>query len=175
MKDNKDQQKPEEAVEEVATEETTAPETTAEVTSEPATETSDQDEKIAELINDLQRTRADFENFRRQNDKQREQDRDYAKLDTVRKFLPLIDDFERAISANPKELSPLAKNFEKTLNELNLEKIDSEPGAEFNPDLHQAISVNGDGEKEVISETLRAGYYYNNEVLRPAMVRVSKS
>ena len=111
MKDNKDQQKPEEAVEEVATEETTAPETTAEVTSEPAAETSDQDEKIAELINDLQRTRADFENFRRQNDKQREQDRDYAKLDTVRKFLPVIDDFERAISANPKELSPLAKNF----------------------------------------------------------------
>ena len=42
-----------------------------------------QDAKIAELINDLQRTRADFENFRRQNDIQREQDRNYAKLDTV--------------------------------------------------------------------------------------------
>lgn len=134
-----------------------------------------QDAKIAELINDLQRTRADFENFRRQNDIQREQDRNYAKLDTVKKILPLIDDFERAIQAQPKVLSPLSKNFEKTLKSIGLQKIDSAIGTEFNPDLHEAISVDGDGDKETISETLRAGYYYGDEVLRTAMVRVSKS
>ena len=134
-----------------------------------------QDAKIAELINDLQRTRADFENFRRQNDIQREQDRNYAKLDTVKKFLPLIDDFERAIQAQPKVLSPLSKNFEKTLKSIGLQKIDSAIGTEFNPDLHEAISVDGDGDKETIAETLRAGYYYGDEVLRTAMVRVSKS
>lgn len=134
-----------------------------------------QDAKIAELINDLQRTRADFENFRRQNDIQREQDRNYAKLDTVKKILPLIDDFERAIQAQPKALSPLSKNFEKTLKSIGLQKIDSEIGTEFNPDLHEAISVDGDGDKETIAETLRAGYYYGDEVLRTAMVRVSKS
>lgn len=134
-----------------------------------------QDAKIAELINDLQRTRADFENFRRQNDIQREQDRNYAKLDTVKKILPLIDDFERAIQAQPKALSPLLKNFEKTLKSIGLQKIDSAIGTEFNPDLHEAISVDGDGDKEIIAETLRAGYYYGDEVLRTAMVRVSKS
>lgn len=134
-----------------------------------------QDAKIAELINDLQRTRADFENFRRQNDIQREQDRNYAKLDTVKKILPLIDDFERAIQAQPKALSPLSKNFEKTLKSIGLQKIDSAIGTEFNPDLHEAISVDGDGDKETIAETLRAGYYYGGEVLRTAMVRVSKS
>ena len=134
-----------------------------------------QDAKIAELINDLQRTRADFENFRRQNDIQREQDRNYAKLDTVKKILPLIDDFERAIQAQPKALSPLSKNFEKTLKSIGLQKIDSAIGTEFNPDLHEAISVDGDGDKETIAETLRAGYYYDDEVLRTAMVRVSKS
>ena len=134
-----------------------------------------QDAKIAELINDLQRTRADFENFRRQNDIQREQDRNYAKLDTVKKILPLIDDFERAIQAQPKALAPLAKNFEKTLKSIGLQKIDSAIGTEFNPDLHEAISVDGDGDKETIAETLRAGYYYGDEVLRTAMVRVSKS
>ena len=134
-----------------------------------------QDAKIAELINDLQRTRADFENFRRQNDIQREQDRNYAKLDTVKKILPLIDDFERAIQAQPKTLAPLAKNFEKTLKSIGLQKIDSAIGTEFNPDLHEAISVDGDGDKETIAETLRAGYYYGDEVLRTAMVRVSKS
>lgn len=134
-----------------------------------------QDAKIAELINDLQRTRADFENFRRQNDIQREQDRNYVKLDTVKKILPLIDDFERAIQAQPKALSPLSKNFEKTLKSIGLQKIDSAIGTEFNPDLHEAISVDGDGDKETIAETLRAGYYYGDEVLRTAMVRVSKS
>lgn len=134
-----------------------------------------QDAKIAELINDLQRTRADFENFRRQNDIQREQDRNYAKLDTVKKILPLIDDFERAIQAQPKALAPLVKNFEKTLKSIGLQKIDSAIGTEFNPDLHEAISVDGDGDKETIAETLRAGYYYGDEVLRTAMVRVSKS
>lgn len=134
-----------------------------------------QDAKIAELINDLQRTRADFENFRRQNDIQREQDRNYAKLDTVKKILPLIDDFERAIQAQPEALSPLSKNFEKTLKSIGLQKIDSAIGTEFNPDLHEAISVDGDGDKETIAETLRAGYYYGDEVLRTAMVRVSKS
>ena len=133
------------------------------------------DAKIAELINDLQRTRADFENFRRQNDIQREQDRNYAKLDTVKKILPLIDDFERAIQAQPEVLSPLSKNFEKTLKSIGLQKIDSAIGTEFNPDLHEAISVDGDGDKETIAETLRAGYYYGDEVLRTAMVRVSKS
>ena len=134
-----------------------------------------QDAKIAELINDLQRTRADFENFRRQNDIQREQDRNYAKLDTIKKILPLIDDFERAIQAQPEALSPLSKNFEKTLKSIGLQKIDSAIGTEFNPDLHEAISVDGDGDKETIAETLRAGYYYGDEVLRTAMVRVSKS
>lgn len=134
-----------------------------------------QDAKIAELINDLQRTRADFENFRRQNDIQREQDRNYVKLDTIKKILPLIDDFERAIQAQPKALSPLSKNFEKTLKSIGLQKIDSAIGTEFNPDLHEAISVDGDGDKETIAETLRAGYYYGDEVLRTAMVRVSKS
>ena len=134
-----------------------------------------QDAKIAELINDLQRTRADFENFRRQNDIQREQDRNYAKLDMVKKILPLIDDFERAIQAQPKVLSPLSTNFEKTLKSIGLQKIDSAIGTEFNPDLHEAISVDGDGDKETIAETLRAGYYYGDEVLRTAMVRVSKS
>ena len=134
-----------------------------------------QDAKIAELINDLQRTRADFENFRRQNDIQREQDRNYAKLDTVKKILPLIDDFERAIQAQPKALSPLSKNFEKTLKSIGLQKINSAIGTEFNPDLHEAISVDGNGDKETIAETLRAGYYYGDEVLRTAMVRVSKS
>ena len=60
------------------------------------------------------------------------------------------------------------------MKELKLVKIASGEGTEFNPDLHDAVMVEGDGEKEVIAETLRPGYYYESDVLRPAMVKVRK-
>lgn len=130
--------------------------------------------KITELTNDLQRTRADFENYRKQVEAQKQSAENAAKLATVYKVLPLLDDIDRAI-ATYQELAPLAKSLEKTLSELSLAKIDSAEGADFNPDLHDAISMDdGDGAKEVISETLRPGYYYGKDVLRPAMVRVKR-
>ena len=129
--------------------------------------------KITELTNDLQRTRADFENFRKQVDLQKANDRKATKLATVYKTLPLLDDIDRAISTYA-ELAPLAKSLEKTLKDLGLSKINSAQGTEFNPDIHDAVMVEGNGDKETIAETLRPGYYYEGEVLRPAMVRVSK-
>ena len=105
--------------------------------------------KIAELTNDLQRTRADFENYRKQVEVQRENAAKTAKFATVMRLLPLMK-------------------------ELELAKIVSDEGTEFNPDIHDAVMVEGDGEKEVVAETLRTGYYYQGEVLRPAMVKVKR-
>ena len=131
--------------------------------------------KETELLNDLQRTRADFENFRKQVEIQKEQAKKLAADSTVMKFLPLIDDMSRAISANPEALAPIAKTLEKTMESLGLKKIETKEGTEFNPDLHDAISMDeGDGEKEVVAEELRPGYLYNGEVLRAAMVRVKR-
>lgn len=127
--------------------------------------------KIAELTADLQRTRADFENYRKNVEKDRENAKKLARLATVEKFLPLLDDLDRAFSAYS-ELKPLEKNFEKSLKNLGLEKINSGEKTEFNPELHEAVMTEGSGEKETISETLRAGYLYDGEVLRPAMVKV---
>ena len=129
--------------------------------------------KIAELTNDLQRTRADFENYRRQVEQQKLQYGNVVKNTTIMKFLPLLDDLDRAIAAN-EALQPLAKNLEKTLNELKLERVESAAGTPFNPDLHEAVMVEGDGEKELIAETLRAGYRYEGELIRPAMVKVTR-
>ena len=133
----------------------------------------EKDAKIAELINDLQRTRADFENYRKQTEIQKENEKKSARLATVFKLLPPLDDLDRAI-ATYEELKPLEKSLEKTLKELNLVKINSEKGTDFNPDLHDAVMVEGEGEKEIIEETLRPGYYYESEVLRPAMVKVKR-
>ena len=136
---------------------------------------SPEQDQIIELTNDLQRTRADFENYRKQMDVQKAQSIEYAKQETVQKFLPLLDDLGRAIVATP-DLAPLAKNLEKTITDLGLTKIDSTPGTAFNPDFHDAIMMEDtEGEKEVISESLRDGYLYNGEVLRPAMVKVKNA
>lgn len=124
-----------------------------------------------ELIADLQRTRADFENYRKQIEIQKENERKAVRLSTVMKFLPLLDDMDRAI-ATYKELAPLEKSLEKSMKDLGLSKIPSEIGSEFNPDLHEAVTMEGDGEKQVIAEVLRPGYFYEQEVLRPAMVKV---
>ena len=104
---------------------------------------------------------------------QKENERKTTKLATVYKVLPLLDDLDRAI-ASYAELKPLVKSLEKTLKELGLAKINSAEGTEFNPDWHDAVMVEGEGEKEVIAETLRPGYYYETEVLRPAMVKVKR-
>ena len=131
------------------------------------------DAKVEELTNDLQRTRADFENYRRQVEQQKLQYGNVVKNTTVMKLLPLIDDIDRAIAAN-ENLQPLAKSLEKTLKELSLERVETAAGTPFNPDLHEAVMVEGEGEKEVIAETLRAGYRYDGELIRPAIVKVTR-
>ena len=131
------------------------------------------EERIVELTNDLQRTRADFENFRKQVEIQKENEKVSVKLATVYKVLPLLDDLDRAINTYV-ELAPLKKSLDKTLSELGLSKIPADETVEFNPDLHEAVMAEGDGEKEVIAEVLRPGYYYENAVLRPAMVKVKR-
>ena len=65
-----------------------------------APETPDYEAQIAELTSDLQRTRADFENYRRQVEQQKLQYGDVVKNTTVSKILPLLDDLDRAIAAN---------------------------------------------------------------------------
>lgn len=147
------------------------------IKSAPTSDTKDtKDQQIAELTADLQRTRADFENFRKQVEAQREQAKNLATLATVSKLLPLLDDMARAFAAHPTELEPIKKSFDKTLNELEISPLDTAAGVEFNPDLHEAVTMEeGEGDQEVIAETLRPGYTYQGQVLRPAMVKVKRA
>lgn len=175
MKDNKDTKEPIDQNLEQPEQPTVEEE--VQVTEEAVAEPIDNSAELAlaELTNDLQRTRADFENYRKQVESQKSQAMAAARMATVSKFLPLVDDFERAMTTYPEQLAPLQKSLDKTLKGLGLAKINSEPGTEFNPDFHEAISVeDSDGETEVVSETLRPGYLYEGDVLRTAMVKVSR-
>lgn len=142
-------------------------------TNEDAKKVDNGQKKIQELTNDLQRTRADFENFRKQIEARKEAEKKTVRFATVCKILPLLDDIDRAIGSY-KELKPLEGSLGKTMKELGIAKIEASEGVEFNPDLHEAVMAEGDGDRELISEVLRPGYYYEGEILRPAMVKVKK-
>lgn len=143
------------------------------------------EQKVGELTQDLQRTRADFENYRKRVDAEKQMARESGQSSTVLKLLPVIDNIERAIAYMPEDLKDnswaqsvvgLVKNLEKSLESLNLKRIESAPGTAFNPELHEAIQFDEDatGEHEVIAEELQAGYMMNGQVIRHAMVKVTR-
>lgn len=139
----------------------------------------------SELKNDLQRTRADFENYRKNVESRISNAQNLGEKKAILALIPMVDDIERAISHLPEDLAKnawaqnvvkMSKNLEKNLSKLGVEKINSSKGATFNPELHEAIQFDegSEGEEEVIAEELRAGYNLKGEVLRHAMVKVGR-
>lgn len=144
------------------------------------------EQQLGELTLDLQRTRADFENYRKRVDAEKTAARESGQSSAILKILPVIDNIERAIVYMPDDLKDnawaqsvagLVKNLEKSLESLNLQRIDAKPGTDFDPEVHEAIQFDEDaeGEKEVIAEELQAGYMLNGHVIRHAMVKVTKA
>lgn len=143
------------------------------------------EQQLGELTLDLQRTRADFENYRKRVDAEKMAARESGQASAILKLLPVIDNIERAIAYTPEDLKDnkwvqgvgnLVKNLEKSLESLNLVRIDAKPGTEFNPKLHEAIQFDEEatGDKEVIAEELQAGYMLNGHPVRHAMVKVTR-
>ena len=155
------------------------------MTKSKAKKTEDLEQQLGELTLDLQRTRADFENYRKRVEAEKQSAHQMGQAKSVMKLLPVIDTIERAITNVPEELADnawakgvagLGKQLDKQLKEIGLEKIDSKPGTSFNPELHQAVQFDeeAEGEKEVIAEELQAGYLLNGSVIRDAMVKVTR-
>ena len=147
--------------------------------------TEDLQQQLGELTLDLQRTRADFENYRKRVEAEKQAAQDLGQTKAIMKLLPVIDTIERAIANVPAELADnawakgvagLNKQLDKQLKDLGLEKIDAKPGTPFNPELHQAVQFDetAEGDKEVIAEELRAGYILNGAVVRDTMVKVTR-
>ncbi len=142
------------------------------------------EEKLIDAIADLQRTRADFENFRRRSELDKASARSAGQTSAILKLLPVIDNIERAVGHMPVELADnkwaqgvagLSKNLDKSLSDLNLKRIDAKSGVAFNPDLHEAIQFDdSEGEHEVIAEELQSGYLLGETPIRHAMVKVTK-
>jgi len=135
-----------------------------------------------ELLDTLVRRQADFENYRKRIEKERHQDRHRSVESLVEHILPVLDAFDRALSAaDDSAYTEYRKGFElirrqlwETLAKQGLVRIEA-VGQEFNPHLHHAIervetTEHVDG---IVIGELQPGYSFHNRVLRPAMVRVA--
>jgi molecular chaperone GrpE len=135
----------------------------------------------AQLTEALQRERADAVNLRRRHDEQVASLRTAVKASVVKDLLPIVDNFERSLKHVPADLQSndyikgiegIVKQFEKTLADLGVERIKT-VGEPFDPLLHEAVSMeDGDGDQEIVSEELQAGYRIGDDIIRHAMVRV---
>lgn len=143
------------------------------------------EQQVGELTADLQRMRADFENYRKRVEGEKITARQDGESRTVLRLLPVIDTLERAIAHIPDDISDhqwvkgvsgLAKQLDKLLSELKLQKIASTAGSDFDPELHQAVQFDDEakGDREVIAEELQSGYMLNGSPIRHAMVKVTR-
>lgn len=144
----------------------------------------DLEQQLGELTLDLQRTRADFENYRKRVESEKLLARASGRVSAIEQLLPVIDTIERAIGHTPDELkdNPWAlgivaasKKLEKALTDMGVKRITAAPGTTFNPEFHEAVQFDeSDGEHEVIAEELQAGYMLGDDVLRHSMVKVTR-
>ncbi len=141
------------------------------------------DEKIEELTDRLTRQMAEFDNFRKRTEKEKSQMYEIGAKDIINKILPVVDNFERGLSAVPEEekKNPVMEGMDKVYKQLmtTLEEIDVKPieavGQEFNPDFHNAVMHVEDEEvgENIIVEEFQKGYTYRDSVVRHSMVKVA--
>lgn len=142
---------------------------------------ADLHQQVGELTQALQRERADSLNLKRRTEEERAQMADFYKAMIVSELLPALDNLERALMHAPKDLKghdyvkgvqSVAKQFDLALSQLGVERIKT-VGEHFDPHLHEAVHLDdGEGEHEIVTEELQAGYKIGDEVIRHATVKV---
>ena len=159
----------------------------AETTAEPQEEVTlakSELEKLQAAVQEKEeralRLQADFENFRRRTAKEKEELSAVVTQGILKDMLPLLDNFERAMAAEAKDIESfkqgvemIFKQFGEILVKNGLEHIEVE-GAKFDPNYHQAVMrvENPDLEDETIAQELQKGYMVKGRVIRPSMVQV---
>lgn len=140
-------------------------------------------EKYEALNNQFIRLAADFDNYRKRQEQERENLLKYGAENTVKKLIEVIDNFDRGAKAiesvedceKVKECFYLAyKNFNDVLLKIGLEAIPAE-GEQFDPNLHEAVMQTPTDEKpeHTIIAELQKGYKLGDKVLRPTLVNVA--
>ena len=149
---------------------------------EEAGEKDPKQERIDELEDMVKRQLAEFDNFRKRSDKEKETMFEAGAKSVIEKLLPVVDNFERGLASIPEEEqgSAHAEGMMMIYKQLmgELEKLEVKPieavGKEFNPDLHNAVMQCESDEYEsgIVAQELQKGYTYRDSVIRHSMVSV---
>lgn len=134
----------------------------------------------SELQDLLQRRQAEFENFRRREQRERSELFEYSAMETVKALLPVLDDFERALKVETVDkeyargMELIYQRLFETLRKLGLEPLSTE-GTLFNPHEHHAVDMVDTKEHpdQTILEEYQRGYKFKGRLLRPAMLKVA--
>ncbi len=139
--------------------------------------------QAAEYLEGWQRARAEFTNYRKRVEREREETFRHATTIVLERLLPIIDDLERAMDNIPADISKhtwaqgvtlIGHKLQTLLESSGLEAIDP-LGETFDPTRHEAIGTddNDDVESGHVTAVLQKGYVHGDKVLRPALVRVA--
>jgi molecular chaperone GrpE len=134
----------------------------------------------AELIDQLKRGQAEFQNYRKRVEQKQVEFTEYAGTETVRALLPLLDDFERSLKVETtdreyaKGIELIYQRFYESLKKLGLEPIVS-AGQTFDPHIHHAVEMVETDEvaDHTVLEEYQRGYNFKGRLLRAAMVKVA--
>ncbi len=163
-------------------EKTIEAEEAAEIQADSEKETAEEstcEKELADTKEQLLRITAEYANFRKRSEKEKQDTFVFAKSETIKELLPVIDNLERALANDKEDFDGLKKGVEMTFDSLIaiLNKIGVEifgtPGDEFNPNLHNAVMhIEDENYKNgEIVDVFQKGYKINDKIIRPAMVK----
>ena len=142
---------------------------------------ADAEAKSAENLDGWQRAVAEFQNFKKRLERDRETDQAAMKADLIRKVLPVLDDLERALQSRPPDdtwfdgIELIQRKLQSILEAEGVKRMEAE-GAVFDPNFHEAISqepVDGAESGRVVA-VVQNGYMLGERVIRPAQVKVAE-
>lgn len=132
--------------------------------------------ELDERTDDLKRLNAEYTNYRRRSDRERQSVSESAKASVLSALLPILDDLELAKQHGDLEegsaLEKFGAKFRETLKSQNLVTF-GEPGEAFDPEIHEAVQDLSSGGEQVVGTVLRKGYKVGDRLVRNAMVIIS--
>jgi len=151
--------------------------------SEPIDELAQAIAERDEYLDQLQRSRAEFVNFKRRNDQERALLRQYVSREVLAQFLPVIDDLERALATIPEEerengwvkgVTLIQAKLNGTAERIGVSKIEA-LGQPFDPSIHESVATEPESDGSTVVEIYQNGYRIGDLLVRPAMVKTGNA
>jgi molecular chaperone GrpE len=140
---------------------------------------AEEKKKSEEYLANWQRTQADFINYKRRNEQERQEFNSFANANLIRGLLPVLDDLERALNAIPEEFANhdwvegvrmVERKFKTSLEGQGVKPIKA-LGETFDPNFHEALK-HDKGKEGLVIEEFQKGYMLHDKLLRPSRVSV---